>query len=72
MKYNLLDGIEAVISQCIECGSGKMKLDNITTVDADWETWTENDKYDVVEVTIFQNGILKLQYQIAETKVLID
>ena len=69
--YKLTKAIEDAIQKCLETGAGSVFFDNIE-VSADWAEWDECNGFDVVEITIYKYGIIKLTYQIEETKVEIE
>lgn len=59
---------DAVI-ECMNNGSGNVKMNDEITVKTEWETWEEDERYDVITIYVYQNGIDRLCYQDADTKV---
>ena len=65
---NKLSGaIEQAKQECLQVGSGEVKISDNISVGATWETWEENDSFDVVGIYIYENGVIKFYYQLEET-----
>ena len=69
---NLSLAIEECVNDCKVSGSGYVLLKdgvNETFIQANWEDFELDFKYDVITVYIYQNEVIKFKYQIEETKV---
>lgn len=78
MKYKKVNGgvnvnilskiIEEAVRDCVEFGSGYEELDNVI-ISAEWESYSKDSNYDVVVVYIIEDGVVKFNYELDETKV---
>ena len=64
----LSKAIEQATQECIRTGSGEMELNNNISVGATWESWEEDNNFDVIGIYIYENGVIKFYYQLEETK----
>lgn len=62
----LSEAIEKAVKGCKEFGAGQEKLGDIE-IHAAWE---EVGAYDVITVYIYENDIIKFDYELEETAVL--
>ena len=60
--------IEEAVRDCVEFGSGSEELDNVI-ISAVWESYSKDSNYDVVVVYIIEDGVVKFNYELDETKV---
>lgn len=65
---NLSEAIEQAKNDCIETGNGDIRIDDQITIQAEWEEWEQNNSYDVVTIYIYDENIIKIRYQLEETK----
>lgn len=70
----LSQAIDQVAQHCKDFGSGTIKLNDSdkTVIWAEWESWEQDNSYDVISICITQNGHTKFNYQLEETKILAD
>ena len=59
---------QAVIS-CMDNGRGEEDCGFDDKVCAEWESWDCDENYDVITIYIFQDNIMRLRYQDANTKL---
>ena len=64
----LSKAIEQATQECIRTGSGEMELNNNISVGATWESWEEDNNFDIIGIYIYENGVIKFYYQLEETK----
>ena len=60
--------IEEAVRDCVEFGRGYEELDNVI-ISAEWESYSKDSNYDVVVVYIIEDGVVKFNYELDETKV---
>lgn len=65
----LSKAIEQAKKDCLDTGNGDIRIDDQITVVAEWEEWKDNDKFDVVTIYIYDENIVKIRYQLEETKM---
>ena len=63
----LSEAIEQAKQDCLITGSSEIKLNHDIKICAEWSTWEEDENYDVIEIIIFDNNVIKIVYQLEET-----
>jgi len=72
MNYQITKAIYEAIKSCeINGVCSGIKLHDLhhTKISADWEVWEVDNYYDVITVYIYQNDVIKFNYQVPETKI---
>lgn len=64
---NLILNIREAINECYECGNGEVTFtnydnDNIFKITADWIDDSKREGYSLMQITIFENGVVKFSY----------
>lgn len=74
MNYKFTYAIEKAIEDCKSFGNGIIKVEVLdrekTVIFAEWSDYSTDEAYEVIEITIVQNGKPQFSYQIEETKAL--
>lgn len=64
----LSKAIEQAKKDCFYDGNGDIRIDDQITIRSEWEEWEFDDKYDVITIYIYDSNIVKIRYQLEETK----